>query len=127
MSLIPTWPFVVGALIAGTVGGGSAVHTYMAAKIDRMKLENAEEISKASNQALIDYKAGADVIKAAAATAQTDLTAINAQLATIRREQKNAPPPPLPVDCKPGAIRLHNLSETAAAADRAIARPVPSK
>lgn len=127
MSLIPTWPFVVGGLLLGAAGGAALDHTIMSAKIDRMKLDNAEAISQASQVALSDYKAGADLIKAAALGAQTDLSSISAQLAAIRRSQKNAPPPPLPTDCKPGAVRLRNLSETAAAADQAIARPVPGK
>jgi hypothetical protein len=127
MSLIPTWPFVVGALVLGAAGGAALDNTIMSSKIDKIKLANAEAISQASQKALTDYQTGAELIKASATAAQTDLTTINKQLAVIRKEQKNVPPPPLPVDCKPGAVRLRNLAETAAAADNAIARPVPSK
>lgn len=127
MSLIPTWPFVVGGLLIGAAGGAALDHTIMTAKINLMKMENAEAISQASQVALADYKSGADAIKAAATGAQTDLTAISAQLATIRKNQKNAPPPTLPPDCKPGPMRLRNLAESAAAADKAIFGSVPSK
>lgn len=127
MSLIPTWPFVVGGLAIGALAGAGLDHTIMSAKIDRMKLDNAEAISQASQVALSDYKAGADIIKAAAISAQTDLSAVNTQLAAIRRNQKNAPPPPLPADCRPGAVRLRNLAESAAAADQAIAGSVSRK
>ena len=127
MSLIPTWPFVAGGLLLGALGGAALDHTIMARRIAEMKLENAEAISQASQVALADYKDAADKIKAAASGAQTDLAAVNAQLAAIRKAQKNAPPTPLPADCKPGPVRLRNLAETAAAADQAISRSVPGK
>lgn len=134
MSLIPTWPIAVGALVVGLVAGGTGAKFWYSGAIADLKVAAAETkrdeanaISQASQVALSDYKTGADLIKAAALGAQTDLSAVNAQLAAIRRSQKNAPPPPLPADCKPGPIRLRNLAESAAAADAAIARPVPGK
>ncbi|MCX7283888.1 MAG: hypothetical protein NTX28_07565 [Novosphingobium sp.] len=134
MSLIPTWPIAAGALVVGLVVGGTGAKLWYAGTVADLKVEianikkdNAEAISQASQVALSDYKAGADLIKAAALSAQTDLSSVSAQLAAIRRNQKNAPPPPLPTDCKPGSVRLRNLSETAAAADQAIARSVPGK
>ena len=127
MSLIPTWPFVVGALIIGGAGGFALEHTIKSAEIAAIKLDNAESISQASQVALEDYKTAAAVVADAALGAQTDLTAINSQLAAIRKGQKNAPPPPLPADCKPGPVRLRNLADTAAAADKALARPVPGR
>ena len=134
MSLIPTWPIAVGALAVGLVAGGTGAKFWYAGTIADLKIEianikkdNAEAISQASQVALSDYKVAADVITAAALGAQTDLSAVNTQLAAIRRNQKNAPPPPLPADCKPGPVRLRNLADTAAAADKAIARPIPSK
>lgn len=134
MSLIPTWPIAVGALAVGLVAGGTGAKLWYAdtiadLKVDiaNMKAADAEAISQASQVALSDYKAGADLIRAAALGAQTDLSAVNAQLAAIRRNQKNAPPPPLPADCKPGPVRLRNLAESAAAADAALARPIPGK
>lgn len=134
MSLIPTWPIAVGALAVGLVAGGTGAKFWYAGTISDLKIEianikkdNAEAITQASQVALTDYKAGADAIKAAAQGAQIDLSAVAVHLAAIRRNQKNAPPPPLPADCKPGPVRLRNLSETAAAADQAIARPVSGK
>jgi hypothetical protein len=134
MSLIPTWPIAVGALVIGLGAGATGAKFWYAdtiadLKIDiaNMKKDNAEAISQASQVALSDYKVAADVVTAAALGAQTDLSAVNTQLAAIRRNQKNAPPPPLPDDCRPGPVRLHNLAESAAAADRAISGSVPSK
>ena len=134
MSLIPTWPIAAGALVAGLVAGGFGAKLWYADTIADLKITAAETkrdeanaISQASQVALADYKVAAEVIAAAALGAQTDLSAVNTQLAAIRRNQKNAPPPPLPADCKPGPVRLRNLAESAAAADAALARPVPRK
>lgn len=127
MSLIPTWPFVFGVLVVGGAGGFALEHTIKSAEIAAIKLGNAEAISQASQVALADYKTAAEVIADAALGARTDLTAVTAQLSAIRKGQKNAPPPPLPSDCRPGPIRLRNLAETAAAADKVIAGPVAGK
>ncbi len=127
MSLIPTWPFVVGALVIGGASGAYADHVYMSSKIDKMELAQAKSEAADSKLALSDYKVAAQVISDAALGAQTDLTSVNARLAAIMKGQKNAPPPALPVDCRPGPVRLRNLAETAATADSSIARQVPSK
>lgn len=134
MSILPTWPIAAGALVVGLVAGAAGAKLWYAGTVADLKIEianlkkdNAEAISQASQVALSDYKVAADTIKAAALGAQTDLAGVNAQLAAIRKAQKNAPPPPLPADCKPGPVRLRNLAETAAAADQAIARPVSGK
>lgn len=134
MSLIPTWPIAAGALVVGLAAGGFGAKLWYADTIADLKIAAAEAktdqanaISQASQVALSDYKTAAEVITSAALGAQTDLTAVNAQLAAIRKGQKNAPPPPLPADCKPGPVRLRNLAESAAAADSAIAGSVPRK
>lgn len=134
MSILPTWPIAVGALVIGLVAGVSGGKLWYADTIADLKIDianaktdQANAISQASQVALSDLVTGAQQVKAAALGAQTDLTAVNAQLAAIRRNQKNAPPPPLPADCKPGPVRLRNLAESAAAADAAIAGPVSRK
>lgn len=134
MSLIPTWPIAVGALVIGMAAGGTGAKLWYAGSIADLKIEianmkvsDAVAISQASQVALSDYKLAADGIAASAIGAKTDLSAINTKLTAIQRNQKNAPPPALPSDCRPGAIRLRNLAESAAAIDQAIARPVPSK
>ena len=134
MSLIPTWPIAAGALVVGLSAGGFGAKLWYADTIADLKIAAAETkrdeanaISQASQVALSDYKTAAEVIAAAALGAQTDMTSALAQLAAIRRNQKNAPPPPLPADCKPGPVRLRNLAESAAEADRAISGSVPRK
>jgi hypothetical protein len=98
-----------------------------AAALAEVKLDNAEAITGASVVALADYQLAAKTIKEAAAGAQVDNTAILGQLAVIKRNYANAKPAPLPPDCRPGPDRLRYLSETAAAANAAIARPVSGK
>lgn len=134
MSILPTWPIAAGALVVGLVAGTTGSKLWYADTIADLKIDianaktdQANAISQASQVALSDYKVAADVIANAALGAQTDLTAVNAQLAAIRRNQKNAPPPPLPTDCKPGPVRLRSLAESAAAADAAIAGSVSRK
>lgn len=134
MSLIPTWPIAVGALAVGLVAGGTGAKLWYADTIADLKVEIAEAKTTTAkneaadaNKALEDYKVAAEVVTAAALGAQTDLIAVRSDMAIIRRNQKNAPLPALPADCRPGPVRLHNLSETAAAANKSIARPVSSK
>ncbi|USX25772.1 hypothetical protein NHH73_24865 [Oxalobacteraceae bacterium OTU3CINTB1] len=125
-------PFVLlgagAAALAIGFGAGWQVQGWRgAAELSGVKLNNAEAITQASAVALSDYKLAATVIKDAAGTAQVDITALGVKLDTINRKIKNAPPPSLPADCKPGPARLRNLAEAAAAADAAAARPVPGK
>lgn len=134
MSILPTWPIAAGALVVGLVAGVTGGKLWYADTIADLKIDianaktdQANAISQASQVALSDLVAGAQQVKDAALGAQTDLTTVNAQLAAIRRNQKNAPPPPLPADCKPGPVRLRNLAESAAAADAAIAGSVSRK
>lgn len=42
MSLIPTWPFVVGGLLIGAAGGAALDHTIMSAKIARIEKATAD-------------------------------------------------------------------------------------
>lgn len=42
MSLIPTWPIAVGAMVLGALGGAALDHTIMGARIDRMEKATAE-------------------------------------------------------------------------------------
>ena len=134
MSLIPTWPIAVGALAIGLATGATGAKLWYAdtiadLKIDiaNMKAATAKNEANDARTALADYKAAAEVVTAAALGAQTDMTAMRSDLATLRKNQKNAPPPALPDDCRPGPVRLRNLAEITAAANKSLARPVPSK
>ena len=116
------------AALAIGFGAGWQVQGWRgAAELSSVKLNNAEAITQASTVALTDYKLAATAIKDAAAVAQVDVTNLGVKLDAINRKIKNAPPPPLPADCRPGPVRLRNLAEAAATADAAIARPVSGK
>ncbi len=108
---------------AGWTANGWRLKTDLA----NVKLDNAEAITQASRVALADYQAAAKVISDAAGGAQVDINALGVKLDAINRRIKNAPPAPLPPDCKPGPVRLRNLAEAAAAADASAARPVPGR
>ena len=125
-------PFVLlgagAAALAIGFGAGWQVQGWRgAAELSGVKLDNAEAITQASTVALSDYKLAASIIKDAASGAQLDVIALGVKLDALNRKTKNAPPPPLPPDCKPGPTRLRNLAEAAATADAAAARPVPGK
>lgn len=119
-----------GAVLAMIIGFGAGWTTNgwrLGTEIADMKRVDAEAISTASQAALLDYAAGAKKIKDAAVGAQVDVSSMHSVLADIQRRMKNAPPPPLPPDCRPGPLRLQYLTEAAATTDKAAARPEPSR
>lgn len=126
-------PLAVKAIAAAVAlglsfGAGWAVNGWrLAADLAEVKAARFDEAAQQSRDALTNYQAAAEVIHDAAASAQIDLSGFAAQLAAIRKAQRETHPPPLPTDCKPGAIRLRNLAETAAAADATIARPATGR
>lgn len=133
-NLVPKWPFVAGALVVGMVVGAGSVHVWDKGEIAalnlslaQLKQKQAEDVSKASQAALADLTAAAGKIKAAAESGNVDVSALGAKLDALNRSYKNAKAPALPVDCRPGVVRVRNLAESAAAVDQAIARPVPGK
>nr|WP_315401806.1 hypothetical protein [uncultured Duganella sp.] len=127
---INPWALLGAGALALTLGFGAGWQVQgwrLRADIAEVKLDNATAITQASQVALDDYKRAASAIKDAATGAQVDTIAILGQLAAIKRNYANAKPAPLPPDCRPGPDRLRYLSETTAAANAAIARPVPGK
>ena len=113
-------PAGIGLLAIAFGAGWTANGWRLSTELAEVRAAHSDEAARATRDDLALYKSAAEKIHEAAAGAQVDLAAVNAQLAAIRKGQKNAPPPPLPADCKPGAIRLKNLQETAAAADSVI-------
>lgn len=111
------------AFAAGWAINGWRLHSEVA----DLKTTAATVRAVGAEQAVTDLTAAAEVVKEAAIGNRTDNAAMAAKLDTIERRIKNAPPPPLPVGCKPGPDRLRNLSEAAAAIDAAIARSVPGR
>lgn len=56
MSLIPTWPFVAGALIVGTLAGGYADHLVLESRIDKLNVVHAEELRQREVQRATDER-----------------------------------------------------------------------
>lgn len=134
MSLIPTWPIAAACLVGGVLlgaGGAGWWHSDtigdLELKVARMERDSAVGVSVQYKQAADDLAGAAKTIKAAAEAGSTDVSTLNAKLDTINRSIKNAKPAPLPADCRPGADRVRNLSESAAAVDQAITRPISGK
>jgi hypothetical protein len=138
MSIILSWKLAAitsaAALAVGIAAGAGGMHVWKAGQIAGLKVNiaelkqaKAEDVSVKSQQALTDLADASKKIKEAAQTGQADVSAITAKLDVIRRNQNVKPPAPLPVDCKPGPERVRNLTDSAAAVNSAIARPVPVK
>lgn len=134
LNIVPKWPVVAAALVFGLVAGAGGMRVWDKGEISALNLslaqtkqKQAEDVSKASQAVLADLTAAASKIKAAAETGSADVSALGAKLDALNRSYKNAKATPLPVDCRPGPVRVRNLSESAAAVDQAIARPVPGK
>lgn len=135
MNLIPTWPIAAGALIVGLIAGAGGMHVWKAGtiadlKVDiaNLKKDQANAVAQQSQIALSDLAEASKKIKETAQSSQVDITQLNAKLEVIRRNQNaKPPPPPLPVDCKPGTERVRRLSESAAAVDEAITRSISGK
>lgn len=116
------------ALLALSFGAGWVVNGWrLHADVADLKATRAGEVADQYKAAAEDLKAAAEVVKESAIGNRTDAAAIGAKLASIDQRIKNAPPAPLPADCKPGPVRLRNLAEAAAAVDQTIARPVAGR
>lgn len=134
MSLVPTWPIAAICLAVG-VAAGAAGSTWwhsdtindLELKISRMERDAAVGVSIQYKQAADNLVAASQKVSAAASEGSTDIATLNAKLDTINRSIKNAKPVPLPADCRPGPVRVRNLTESAAAVDAAIAGSVPRK
>lgn len=106
--------FSCGWFLKGTIKDG---------EIKTIKLEQATDTAKASQEALTKFVDASKVVVDAAKSAQVDVSAINASLEQIRKDVKNVKTAPLPAGCKPDAPRVRSLAATTDAVDAAIAGP----
>lgn len=128
LSLNPLALAGVAAVCAGLIAGSGAwfVRGTMAEAVEaHLKEEASAKVAVDTKAALDDFVKSSKAIKDAAASAQIDISGVSAQLAAIRKDQRNAKTIPLPVGCKPDAPRMRSLAATSAATDQAVAGSKP--
>jgi len=114
---------VLVALAVSLFAAGMKVQGWrLGEQIAQAKAARSNEIATQSQEALADLINASKTIKAAADGAHVDVSALNTKLDTIRKEFNDANAAPLPVDCRPDAIRVRKLTSAASAVDEAIAR-----
>jgi len=117
----------IAAVLAGAFGSGWVANGWrLGEKAAEIKADAAIARAESVTTALNELAAAGELVKESAAGAYADIDVVNARLAKVRKDPKNANPPPLPVDCVPGDIRVQRLNQASAAVDEAIARSVPS-
>lgn len=123
----PLVMLVAGVLIAATAGGAgwTANGWRKDAEIATLQKRQSDDVAKRSQAALDDIAGAAKHIKTQAESAQIDVSAVDAKLSALHKEFKNAKPAPLPVDCRPDAVRVRKLSAAANAVTEAIAGQHP--
>lgn len=90
-------------------------------EIADLKREKAEESVRQKQAVLNDIETATRNMQNAVQGAQIDLDGFANQMASFRKEFKDAKNAnPLPVDCKPDAVRVHALSAAARAVDQAL-------
>lgn len=133
---MPTWllgwqGYAIGGLLIAIVAGGGGMcleGTIKQHEIDGLKLAEETQAYKDADAALTQFEKDVTSINNAANTYQSDKEHMDAKFAKISKEFSDAiKADPLPIDCKPGPIRLHHLSVAVQAAnDTAIGKqPVP--
>lgn len=79
MSLIPTWPIAVGALVLGAAGGAALDHIIMAGRISKMEAQTAEvDRQRAEIRATDEREARAKETKLAAQVGQIEQEKVDA-------------------------------------------------
>lgn len=119
----------IAAVLAGAAlafSAGWVVNGWrLKAEIAAIKTEQSEGRASQAKAALEDLAAAAKNIKTAATGHQTDISAINAALAAIRKDIKNAKP--LPPDCRPDDVRVRALEAAVDAINKAGVGQQPSR
>lgn len=117
---------LMAAMAAACFGGGWAANGWrLGTAIAEIKLEAATGREQATAAALKNMAEDTKKIHEAATQSATSINGVNEKLAAIRKDMKNANPPPLPAGCKPDPVRVQSLNAAATAVDEAIARKQP--
>lgn len=118
--------YLIAGICALCFGAGWTVNGYrLNVEIADLQKEKSDETAAKAAAALDKFTAAANVISGAAESAKLDNTALFSKLNAIHKGMTNAKP--LPVDCKPDAIRLQSLKDAVRATNDATARSVSKK
>ena len=117
-------PFMVGAGLAAGVlafGAGWIINGWrLETELSKLKTAHAVERANQASAALTTLQADAEAIHKAAAEYAGIETTLAPKIAALTKELRNAKP--LPVDCRPDAVRVRNLDAAIDAANSAIPR-----
>lgn len=117
--LLLNWKWLASAAAAAVLACILTALPYRAT-IARMERDKANDALAAANTALKQFTADADTIHGAAASFGGIRDELSAKLQTISRDFNSAiKAKPLPVDCKPDAVRLRALANAVAATNTA--------
>ena len=89
-------------------------------EISDIKAQQATDEATKAQTAVDDLVTASKTIKDAAESYTGIQTKLGSKIDKLREEFKNAPPPPLPADCKPDATRMRKLTGAIDAANQAI-------
>lgn len=109
--------YITSAAIGGLVSAGAIwylVHNHYENEITQLKLDAANYQKADVTNALNQLQNFARNINIAEASYQSTLENINSQFNSLHMEFKNATHVPLPVDCKPDAVRLRYINSAIA-------------
>jgi len=109
------------ALVLGFGGGWKVNGWRLDANLEHVQAEQQKSRADQADAAIADLVAATGKIKAAAEGAHVDLAGLTKKLDVIRKDFRDAKPAPLPVDCRPDAVRVRELTAAADAVDEAIA------
>lgn len=117
-------PFMVGAGLAAGVlafGAGWVVNGWrLGNELANVKAKHAQEKAGQVAAALTTLQADAEAIHKAATEYAGIETTLAPKIAALTKELRNAKP--LPMDCRPDAMRVRNLDSAIDAANQAIPR-----
>jgi hypothetical protein len=114
---------VVGIVLAGCFSAGWATNGWrLGTDIAKIKLEAATGRADATELALKKLADDSKKVNEAAVKSAATINGVNDKLDAIRKDMKNAKPPPLPAGCRPDPVRVRALTEAAAAVDAATTR-----
>lgn len=107
--------------VALAFGGGWVVNGWrLDAELSSLKTAHAQEKATQATTALTTLRADAEVIHKAATEYAAIETTLAPKFAALTKEIRNAKP--LPVGCRPDAVRVRNLDAAIDAANQAIPR-----